>query len=280
MAKRWSKLSSERISLGLRRYLGAVGACIRFLLLYPWFRPGETNRFSFGVQGLQDELAYRNAAIPARHLWEIFPGINQVEVTIGEVFPDEGSSISLREMAVLCALVRHERAVRVFEIGTSLGVTAYNIARNLPEGGLLHTLDLPPARPGVDTVETKYEVTVSDRKMIFAQREHRRFISTSVENKIQQLYGDSATFDYSPYHASCNIVFVDGAHAYPYVESDTLAAFQIVKPGGLVLWHDYNDGFFWPDVHRYLNEFAKRHAVQRIRSTMFAVARVAGTSRR
>ena len=265
------------MSLGLLRYLGSVGACIRFLLLYPWFRPGKTNRFSFGVQGLQDELAYRNSAIPAQHLWAIFPGIDKVEVTIGQVFPDEGSSISLREMAVLCAIVRQERAVRVFEIGTSMGVTAYNIARNLPEGGLLHTLDLPPARPGVDTVETKHAVTVSDRKMIFAQREHRRFISTPVANKIQQLYGDSATFDYSPYRANFDIVFVDGAHAYPYVESDTMAAFQIVKPGGLVIWHDYNDGYFWPDVHRYLNKFARQQSVQRIRGTMFAVARAPGT---
>jgi predicted O-methyltransferase YrrM len=109
--------------------------------------------------------------------------------------------------------------------------------------------------------------------MIFADRRTRRFIGSSVATKIHELFEDSATFDYGPYHDRCDIVFVDGAHSFQYVESDTKAALRLLRPSGLIVWHDFNDGFFWPDVHKYLNFFARHHEVYRIRGTMFAVAR-------
>ena len=66
-------------------------------------------------------------------------------------------------------------------------------------------------------------------------------------------------------------MFVDGSHAYEYVKSDSDAAFKIVKPGGWVIWHDYNDGFFWPEVRRYLRELGATRKIVRIKGTMLAV---------
>src|SRR5687768_16369891 len=116
-------------------------------------------------------------------------------------------------MNVLGSILRSERAKFVYEIGTSFGVTSYNIAPNLPENGLVYTLDLPPVSPDVRAVDTKYRVASSDRKMIFADRRERRFLRSPVEGKVRQLYGDSATFDYGPYLGTCDVVFVDGSHA-------------------------------------------------------------------
>ncbi len=48
---------------------------------------------------------------------------------------------------------------------------------------------------------------------------------------------------------------MDGSHAYSYVVSDSAKALRMVRPSGIVLWHDYshrNRG-----VYRALNELAR-----------------------
>lgn len=273
MAKRWSKSSRERIALGTRRYFRSCWASFRHLVIFPWLYPGKANNFAKGTLALQDELNYSERLIPAIDVWDLFPGIEATQVSIGRLLPDEGSSVSFRELVVLCSIARLERARTVFEIGTSLGVTAFNLALNLPEDRVLFTLDLAVVEAGQASIETAHEVSISDRKMIFAARQSRRFLGSAIEVKVKQLYGDSATFDYGPYKGQCDIVFVDGAHSLAYVAGDRDAAFQLVRPGGLVLWHDYNDGYFWPDVHRHLLQVARQHRIHRIRGTMLAVTR-------
>lgn len=275
MAKRYSKRSWERVALGARRYCNACWASFRHFVILPWFSPGKTNTFARGTLALQDELNYNESLIPAVDAWKLFPGIEAAEVSIGRLLPDEGSSASFREIVVLCSILRLEKPRIVFEIGTSQGVMAFNLALNLPEDGVLFTLDLPVVEAGQTSIEMAHEVSNSDRKMIFASRQVRRFLGTAVEGKIHQLYGDSAKFDYAPYKGKCDIVFVDGSHALAYVANDTEAAFQLVRPGGLVMWHDYNDGYFWPDVHRHLLQVARRHQIHRIAGTMIAVTREA-----
>jgi predicted O-methyltransferase YrrM len=264
MAKKWSRFGPQRIFLGTRRIFGAALVCTKFSTIYLLQKPGKANIFAQGVLGLNDRLLYKNIVIPSRELWEMCPGIEDVEITLGKLYPPEGSSISAYEMLVLGSIVKHERAKRIFEIGTSLGLTSYNLARNLPSDGILYTLDLPPVAAEDGQFETLFKVTNSDSKMIFADRKNRRFCGTQMERRVQQLYGDSATFDYGPYEKSIDIVFVDGAHSYEYVKSDTAAAMRLVKPGGLVIWHDYNDGYFWPDVFKYLQEVGRQQPVQRI----------------
>jgi hypothetical protein len=274
MAKKFSKLSLERICLGVNRYFGAAAASFRHLFLSPLLNRKSANRFCFGVLSLNDEISYDCPLIKQVEVQELFPGIEKEVIEVGQVLPWEGSSISAFEVINLAAIIQHLKPQRVFEIGTSKGVTAYNLALNLPEGGQLLTLDLPPATEAGAEISTKFDVTASDTKMIFADRVNRRFLGTSVESRITQLYGDSAAFDYSPYEKSCDVVFVDGSHAYEYVKSDTDSALRIVKSGGWIIWHDYNDGFFWPEVRRYLKEVSGSMKIYRIKGTMFAIARI------
>ena len=58
-AKRWNRHSRERIALGAARYTGSCWACLKYLLLFPWFRADMTNRFARGTLALQDELGRR-----------------------------------------------------------------------------------------------------------------------------------------------------------------------------------------------------------------------------
>jgi len=268
-----SKLNLEKLKLGVLRYVGAILASTKYLIVYPFIRSKRANRFCFGVQALHDEMSYDCPLIPSQALHEVFPGIEKETIKTGLVFPWEGSSISAYETLSIGAIIQHLKPQRVFEIGTSVGVTASNLAINLPEGGELFTLDLPPASEDGAKIETKFDVTVSDRKMIYGNRADRRFLGTPLESKIHQLYGDSATFDYSDHIGKCDVVFVDGSHAYEYVKSDTEIAYKLAKPGGWVIWHDYNDGFFWPEVRRFLKSIAHERKIFRIEGTMFAISK-------
>jgi len=131
-------------------------------------------------------------------------------------------------------------APQMFEFGTCTGKTAYLWALNQPPGGRVTTLTLAP-----DQID-RYQSEPGDepRATAFAKSESvgSRFLYSGTEaaSRIEQLFGDSKTFDDAPYRAACDVVFVDGSHARSYVVSDTEKALRMVKPGGLVLWHDYS----------------------------------------
>ena len=155
--------------------------------------------------------------------------------------------------AVLAALCRALEAKTFFEIGTNRGRTAWTVARNNPECQLF-TLDLP-SRESLASVA--FDVNASDRDFFAGEWDRgEAFRGTPEEQQITALEGDSATFDYSPYVGQMDVVFVDGAHSYAYVKSDTERALQLVSPNGVIVWDDYPAV---PGVYRYLNEFAPTH---------------------
>ena len=47
-----------------------------------------------------------------------------------------------------------------------------------------------------------------------------------------------------------DLVFVDGAHSYDYVKNDTEKGLEMLRPGGVIAWHDCNPRH--PDLVRYL----------------------------
>jgi len=51
-----------------------------------------------------------------------------------------------------------------------------------------------------------------------------------------------------------DVVFVDAGHTYPYVKSDTENALSMLRPGGVILWHDYLQ-VLHPDVTQCLYEY-------------------------
>jgi hypothetical protein len=90
---------------------------------------------------------------------------------------------------------------------------------------------------------------------------------------IQQFYGDSKQFDESPWAGACDLVFVDGSHARSYVESDSRKALRLVRPGGLVLWHDYRGARAVPGVYEALNGLAREVQLVHIAKTSLVVHR-------
>jgi predicted O-methyltransferase YrrM len=155
--------------------------------------------------------------------------------------------------AVLAALCRSLGARTFFEIGTNRGRTAWTVARNNPELQV-YTLDLP-SRDALGSIE--YDINPADRDLFDVAEWDRgeAYRNTPEEARITTLHGDSATFDYTPYAGRMDVVFVDGAHSYNYVVSDTERALAMLAPDGAIAWDDYPAV---PGVYRHVNELATR----------------------
>lgn len=230
-----------------------------YLPLSGWSR--RWRRFSKSIRGKHDrflqwtrlpEISWTNCTNP------IIPRIWERE--------KENGNIRISELGILSALATAcEDGSNLFEIGTFDGRTTLNLALNSPSQCKVFTLDLPR------DLETKFAIELGERHMVEKPKpglryEKYRAIRPAAVGKIQQLFGDSAVFDYVPYAESCSLVFVDGSHAYAYAISDTQAALKIVKNGGVIIWHDYG---IWEGVTRALEELEQRdgYGLRNIRGT-------------
>ena len=188
------------------------------------------------------------AILPKIDLSALWPG----EISVKILEPDaKDGNVSLGELVAISQLVKLRNPLKIFEIGTFDGRTTLNLALNSPPGGRIFTLDLPPT--WTYDVQVKKDIGCrGDRKFIGKVETGFRFRGKEVSKKIEQLFGDSTRFDFSPYQNSMDFIFVDGSHAYEYVLKDSENALKMIKPGGIILFHDYNTS--WPGVTKALNE--------------------------
>lgn len=174
------------------------------------------------------------------------------------------------EAWVLSTLARTAR--NIFEFGTCSGKTTYLVARNSPADAVVTTITLAPDQ-AADYVK---EGGDNRRNIRAALREskltHFLYSGTAVEPKVKQLFGDSKAFDETPFAGQCDLIFVDGSHAYSYVMSDSRKALRMVKPGGVILWHDYV-GPEEEGVFRGLNELARELPLFHVEGTTFIAYR-------
>lgn len=153
--------------------------------------------------------------------------------------------------AILSALCKAVGAKTFFEIGTNRGRTTLSVARTNPEIEIV-TLDLPSPEAGD---ETQLDLTEADKRLFTDWRRGEAFSDQPEAERITQVLGDSATFDYSPYEEKMDVVFIDGSHSYPYVTNDTRAAERMLSEDGVIVWDDY-PGF--PGVIQCVLESSRR----------------------
>lgn len=175
------------------------------------------------------------------------------------------------ESWILAVLAR--KASRMFEFGTCTGRTAYLWARNSPPEARVHTLTLDPRHP--EAYRANANDDPQDEADALRETLFQSFVytGTDVEHKIVQLYGDSKEFNEVPFAGSCDLIFVDGSHARSYVESDSAKALRMVKPGGLILWHDYRGPGRSRGVFQALNALSQRLPLVQIEGTALVAYR-------
>ena len=67
-----------------------------------------------------------------------------------------------------------------------------------------------------------------------------KYLDAGWGKRVCQIYADSREWDTRAYPAGFfDTAFIDGGHAADIVANDTRRAIQLVRPGGLVVWHDF-----------------------------------------
>lgn len=203
--------------------------------------------------------------LPQRNVGEVLEGGSVAAIVLGRLDRRtwlEPIASYTADIVALCLICQRLRPRVVFEIGTLDGYTAYHFALNTDADASIYSLDLP--REPVAAL--RLPTTFMDDEHIRASLATERYCFTGEpeQDRIRLLFGDSATFDFTPYHGTVDLFFVDGAHSYDYVRSDSENALRCVRPGGVIAWHDYGrvgvNG-----VSRYLHELqARGHAIQAI----------------
>lgn len=207
-----------------------------------------------------------------------YPFFGKQYKNLGELLHDNNLEVSISplranihnvtefELVSICALIKDNNANQLFEIGTYDGRTTRAMAKNITDSGHIYTLNLPPDTEAVELETSNVDVDLS-KKVISGER----FLNTDEEKKITQLWGDSANFDFSVYHNTIDVVFIDGAHSEPYVASDTINAIKLIKDeGGIIIWHDAH--LF--GVKDYFLKKFKIMPVYFIRNTSLAIMKV------
>ena len=175
-------------------------------------------------------------SIPQKNVWEVLRAEDVEDIKLGNLRSGGAwfgpISSYTADIVSLCLICRILKPKIVFEIGTMRGYTAFHFALNTPDDCRIYTLDLPKDR-GVNPV---LKTTVMDDKHIksYLKGERYCFEGADVASKIVLLFGDSATFDFSPYWDKVDFFFIDGAHSYEYVRSDTLNALRCCHPGSVI----------------------------------------------
>ena len=140
--------------------------------------------------------------------------------------------------------------------------TSFHFALNTSDDTKIYTLDFTKSPVAV---VSKLETTITDDAYIKSSLNVNKYLfeGTNVEHKITCLFGDSAEFDFSPFLEKVDSFFIDGAHSYDYVKSDTLNALKCCHKGSVVAWHDYGrvgvNG-----VTKWLLELAKENKIYSI----------------
>jgi predicted O-methyltransferase YrrM len=230
--------------------------------------PREARRYPAEVFRAYLALAGRDRWA-CRPVFDVLPSADPPPRITLEHVRDETILTPLEQLACLALITRALEPECIFEIGTFRGRTALNFALNSPAHCRVYTLDLPPGgqEPALESA------SAADRRIIGESEPGRDYRGKDVEGKIEQLLGDSQSFDFSPWSGKVDLVYVDGAHHYEAVRSDTDNALRMLRPGGYLLWDEFGNYGDYNDITRAVLDALGADAVVQIENTQLGVYR-------
>src|SRR6185312_4493090 len=77
-----------------------------------------------------------------------------------------------------------------------------------------------------------------------------------------------------------DFAFIDGAHDLQHVLSDTLKVYEILRPGGYLVWHDFTSPADWVEVRQALERLRFREPVVHVAGTAVAFLQKGGAAAR
>lgn len=192
--------------------------------------------------------------------------VSQIFLSKSNCFNVDFGSIRPQEAQVVGALLVKLQPKNIFEFGTYKGFSTLHLLENSSNDTKIFTLDLPLAQ---DSANFRHDLVEAHRDMKNIEHNTERyFVKSPRKNQIIELFGDSMTFDYSPYVGKIDFIFIDANHSYSYVKSDTENALKMLSSGGVILWHDYD--FIHPGIFKYINELSRSKKIYFIERTRYA----------
>ena len=248
--------------IGRKLYRSLRGAAVmadNFFLAFITDRPRRV-RFVNSVLGFAEHERIKDR-FPTEQLPRILEHTERLDIALSHLSHEPGN-VAFSELCTLVSLARVQSARRIFEFGTFDGNTSYHLALNTPDDSQIFTVDIPPG------TAPALKDDAGDRSFRDARRVGYRWRGSDVANKIHPILTDSARLDVSPYRHSMDMVFVDGAHSAEYIRNDTSIALEMVRPGGIVVWHDY---LVWNDVTTFLQKFSESHKLSYVAGTSLVI---------
>jgi predicted O-methyltransferase YrrM len=209
----------------------------------------RTREFEFTKAWLAANYRFINLrlTVPSFELGELLPDARELVVSIDYV--NAPWNLDVNSLVALIGIARCAEPATIFEFGTYLGSTTRHLAAACPSSTVF-TIDLPHDPDIMEFVPGAM------------------FHGTPEAQRITQLAGDTATFDFSPFCQAIDLVLIDGSHEYDAVSSDSANALNMVSDGGIVIWDDFTT---WSGVNRCVTELSDANSIVHIVGTRMAV---------
>lgn len=163
-------------------------------------------------------------------------------------------NISLTELFTIVMTVSLFRPKHIMEFGTFNGRTTLNMAINC-KNAIITTVDLPRNKKH----RTKFPLEdrgnqrgLDESGYVGNKGKLWKGQDPEIVTRIKQIWEDSAKIKFSRYKDEIDFLFIDASHTYENCKNDSYNAHTMIKPNGIVFWHDYNG---WPGVTEALNEY-------------------------
>lgn len=152
--------------------------------------------------------------------------INDLDNSSINILTDFSQGISpVNDYYFLCKIAEVRKIKTYFEIGTWIGLSAYNIVHNLGSNVEVYTLDLPYDHPEIKFYNIPLNILGHYCKGF---------------TNIHCLKDDSKNFDFIAFEGKIDLVFIDGNHSFEYVKNDTQKSLKLLKnDNSIIVWHDY-----------------------------------------
>ena len=252
-------------TMNARTLVAAVGALSPQIILRALTRPRDARHLLSQALHDLDEISGRGLPTRSAVLDVLMRQDRRDSCVTLPLPPWDNGGTSVKEIAVLAGVTALIRPERVFEIGTFSGLATSAFVLNGPPTMQVFTMDLPPDPSVAGYLEMDADL-VRDRKV------GEIYLERGFQDRVTQILCDSMKFDPTPYANSIRLAFIDGAHTREHVENDTRKVAQMMRPDGMIFWHDYGGRGSLAGVTDYLNDLAKGVTIYREPNTTLAWA--------
>jgi len=148
----------------------------------------------------------------------------------------------LKEANILATIAKNARPGLGLDLGTSEGRSALEMARNIPPGGQIWTVNILP------------EQITGDMKLI-THAMPKKQIGNMIKNlpNVMQFYSDTQSVIIPP-GIKFEFIFVDACHDRTYVYKDSMKFWPYLRTGGFIMWHDFNSDLRYTPGLEWINE--------------------------